>query len=64
MKAMIPSIKDTEKIENSPLTMLEAFDREAREQVTRRAMMQQRIADIQQHINNAGHNRGKNTPLP
>ena len=64
MKAIIPSIKDEENVEASPEIMLEAFDREASEQVTRRAMLQQQIAAIQQAINNAGHKGAKNTPLP
>ena len=64
MKAIIPSIKDKKKVESKPEIMLEAFDSEASEQVTRRDMLLRQIADIQQAINNAGHKGGKNTPLP
>ena len=64
LKDMIPSVKDVEKIETKHEEMLAAFDWEASEQVTRRAMLLQQIADIQQAINNAGNKGGKNTPLP
>ena len=61
---MIPSVKNVEKIETRHELMLIAFDQEAQEQVNRRAMLQQRIADMEQTINGAGHKGGKNTLLP
>ena len=53
LKNMIPSIKNVEGIETNQAQVLNAFDKEAREQIARRVMLSKKIADIQQAIKNA-----------
>ena len=55
MKKMIRDIRNVDGIEKSEERMHIAFDKEARDQIARRHMLEKKIADYEQLIRNALH---------